>query len=332
MSQIIPSFVRFWAKQLGAKTTDISRLTGGINNLVFSCTVKDRRFVIKGFSPVTGDERDRFTAEMEFLKYGGLVASGFVPSLLYADRDHQALVMDYIYGDCYEAKNRISRDELGAAVKFFSLLNSDLDIARAFIRMGASEGYLRLTDHLSNIELRLSEMRASHLPTYLMPAARDTIRLLKSELHSVTGLTDRALALDMCQDGIDTEHICVSPSDFGFHNALRTPQGVKFFDFEFAGWDDPAKAIVDFGLQPQVPVEFSEDHFLQSLKKSSRKVISRRLKALKPILQLKWSCIIVGFLSPERFEKMRSVNENKFGSHDFYKKLLYKLESISYPK
>ena len=42
------------------------------------------------------------------------------------------------------------------------------------------------------------------------------------------------------------EDLQISPSDFGFHNALRTNTGPVFFDFEFSGWDDPAKTIIDF--------------------------------------------------------------------------------------
>ena len=39
----------------------------------------------------------------------------------------------------------------------------------------------------------------------------------------------------------------LSPSDFGFHNALRTPAGTMvFLDFEYFGWDDPAKTGFGF--------------------------------------------------------------------------------------
>src|SRR5439155_21002106 len=43
----------------------------------------------------------------------------------------------------------------------------------------------------------------------------------------------------------------LSPSDFGFHNALRQADGrIIFLDFEYFGWDDPAKMIADFLLHP----------------------------------------------------------------------------------
>ena len=46
---------------------------------------------------------------------------------------------------------------------------------------------------------------------------------------------------------------CLSPSDFGFHNALIDEKGhATFLDFEYAGRDDPAKLICDFFCQPEL--------------------------------------------------------------------------------
>ena len=43
----------------------------------------------------------------------------------------------------------------------------------------------------------------------------------------------------------------MSPSDFGFHNALRTIDGsLIWLDFEYFGWDDPVKLISDFLWHP----------------------------------------------------------------------------------
>ena len=50
---------------------------------------------------------------------------------------------------------------------------------------------------------------------------------------------------------LPVEQRTLSPSDFGFHNALRRPDGrVVFLDLEYFGWDDPAKMISDFLLHP----------------------------------------------------------------------------------
>ena len=47
----------------------------------------------------------------------------------------------------------------------------------------------------------------------------------------------------------------LSPSDFGFHNALERPDSqLTFVDFEYFGWDDPAKMLSDFLLHPAVDI------------------------------------------------------------------------------
>ena len=58
----------------------------------------------------------------------------------------------------------------------------------------------------------------------------------------------------------------LSPSDFGFHNVIKTKQGLRFIDFEYFGWDDPVKLITDFIWHPAM--DLSEKHKNSWLKKS----------------------------------------------------------------
>ena len=51
----------------------------------------------------------------------------------------------------------------------------------------------------------------------------------------------------------------LSPSDFGFHNALLEADGrLTFVDFEYFGWDDPVKIVADVMLHPGMGL--SADH------------------------------------------------------------------------
>jgi hypothetical protein len=53
----------------------------------------------------------------------------------------------------------------------------------------------------------------------------------------------------------------LSPSDFGFHNALRDRSGrVIFLDFEYFGWDDPVKLTADFMLHPGMALDRALRH------------------------------------------------------------------------
>lgn len=108
--------------------------------------------------------------------------------------------------------------------------------------------------------------------------------------------------------------ICISPSDFGFHNALLTDLNSLFFiDFEYAGRDDPVKMICDFFCQPEVPVPPSY------LPMFSNRVFERldnpqlhcqRLEMLLPVHTLKWCCIILNeFLPVGRARRMFANQE-----------------------
>ena len=103
--------------------------------------------------------------------------------------------------------------------------------------------------------------------------------------------------------------ICISPSDFGFHNAIQTDAGTIFFiDFEYAGRDDPVKMICDFFCQPEVPIPHSY------LPMFSTRVLERldnpeshyhRLRTLLPVHTIKWCCIILNeFLPVGRARRM----------------------------
>jgi hypothetical protein len=90
---------------------------------------------------------------------------------------------------------------------------------------------------------------------------------------------------------------CLSPSDFGFHNALLAADDrLRFFDFEYAGWDDPAKLASDFFCQPELPVDEAEwDCFLGGLaaRLGGDSGMSTRARLILPVCRLKWCCIVL---------------------------------------
>ena len=96
---------------------------------------------------------------------------------------------------------------------------------------------------------------------------------------------------------------CLSPSDFGFHNAiLEGDQRLCFVDFEYAGWDDPAKTVCDFLCQPAIarpgrpiPAAFAD---AVSAGLSDAATHQRRVALLLPVYRLKWCCIMLNEFLP----------------------------------
>jgi hypothetical protein len=105
------------------------------------------------------------------------------------------------------------------------------------------------------------------------------------------------------------EDRCLSPSDFGYHNALLQPDGrLRFLDFEYAGWDDPAKLVCDFFCQPAVPAPrtrfgaFAEGVVSEFADPAWH---LRRIELLFPVYRIKWCCIVLNDFLPVGRERRR---------------------------
>jgi len=112
------------------------------------------------------------------------------------------------------------------------------------------------------------------------------------------GLEDVSRSEPACFDvPLDAADRCLSPSDFGFHNALLEENGrLCFLDFEYAGWDDPAKLICDFLCQPDCPVpreclSVATECLARHLR--DREWFERRIDYLMPLYRIKWCCILL---------------------------------------
>jgi hypothetical protein len=304
-----PAFARHWARELGSKEISLVRLQGGINNRVYRCG--DRRFwVIKGYEPLKPGLRDRMQAEVEFLQYAAQVAPGFTPGLIHVDDDLRCVVLEYLEGELFPEGSPPPESAVRCAVDFFGQLNSDHTAARQFIRQVAADGFLSLSEHLENIQQRLAGMGCEHLPAQIKPQAEKLLASMRTQFETTSEITAHQIASGKLNDAIQPDDCCISPSDFGFHNAISSTVGVKFFDFEFSGWDDPTKAALDFILQPRVPVKQGLSPLLASLNVKQSHFLKKRYEALTPILRLKWSCIILSVLNPVRLREIACLGSS----------------------
>jgi hypothetical protein len=300
----LPEFVLEWCRRLGADPDTVAPLNGGINNQVFRCTAGGQTFVLKGYVESIDNPHDRFKAETEFLTYAAAVTPIFVPKLIYSDQASRSIVVEHLEGESFQEGEQPLEKDLAKAVEFIRLLNSDQASALEAISGAAADGFLRLTDHLENVRTRIASMRSEHLPSNLSDKAHQIILALKQRVSLLGEITEKGLLTGRCEDRLDPANRCLSPSDFGFHNAIRTTQGIKFFDFEFAGWDDPAKTVSDFDLQPRIPISPKGCILRLGIAKWSVG-LEARSKALFPILKLKWACIILGLLDPKRYARIK---------------------------
>ncbi|MDP7559493.1 MAG: hypothetical protein QF745_03020, partial [Planctomycetota bacterium] len=102
----------------------------------------------------------------------------------------------------------------------------------------------------------------------------------------------------------------LSPSDFGFHNALRNDGKITFIDFEYFGWDDPVKLTADFlwhpamELNPEISAQW-EKAMLGLF--SGDPDFAVRLHAAMPLYGLRWAMIVLNEFLPGLSERRRDA-------------------------
>jgi Ser/Thr protein kinase RdoA (MazF antagonist) len=276
---------RFLADQ-GWQAVDAIRQMGAANRHgVFLLERGDRRAVLKLHEPRVPGRRDAFAHEVLMHSFYAEEVAEFVPQLLAHDAGVRALLIDYVQG---EPVSGPSKDDVRYMAGFLSETNRAdmLDRARKRQLPPASESGSSAVEHWQCALLRLDVLLALHATDDATMAMQEFVR---SEVRP-------ALAAAKPDAGIAVA-LCLSPSDFGFHNVIRRADGsFCFIDFEHAGWDDPAKLAADFILQPDAPMAVeTAEYFIAALQDAAGfgPQFADRVAQLIPIQKGKWTAIIL---------------------------------------
>ena len=277
------------------------RLAGGKNNRVFRVALYDGTdVVLKLYHADPRDLRDRLGAEWAFLKYVWGRGVRNVPQPLARSTDRHA----GLYG--FAAGRRLAADEVDCdavrqAGAFIEAINREP--RRPEVLVPGAEACFSLGQHLASVERRVARLDDLNAAS---PNADKAAAMVERRLKPIWRATSKAIEDAAKRFGTALEQpigtACMSPSDFGFHNALfDATQNAIFIDFEYAGRDDPAKLVCDFFCQPEVPVPLV--HF-DSFSSSLAGVLGLdeadlwRCRVLLPAYRLKWVCIILNEFLP----------------------------------
>jgi hypothetical protein len=281
-------------------------LAGGRNNQVYRIESGERRAALKIYFHHVADTRDRIGAEYAFACFAAGACPGASPAPIAVDFPHRIALYEFISGRRL-ASQEIDAGAVGQALAFFTALNRHRDAADG-IGPG-SEACFTIGEHLAAVERRVARHRdievadaedeaaRAFVATSLMPAWQ----ALRSEVAKSAGEE-----LDI---PLPSQLRCVSPSDFGFHNAILAERRIRFIDFEYAGWDDPAKLVGDFFNQVELPVPLTHlPSFIAGVAAalgddSGR--IARRARLLLPVYAVRWCCIILNDFQPADRERRR---------------------------
>lgn len=299
----------------------VAPIEGGRNNRVFRVDGAGKPLLLKSYFSSEADRRDRFTAEHGFYDFLESCGSEQTPKQVAWDSSRRLGLFSFIEGTKLDA-GEIDESAVDTALSFFSAINRSRESVAAKSLGAASEACFSVEGHLSLVNARVERIRAIAPNSAYSASAFSFVRdrlvpAWASVRESARGECERAGISPALE--LSVEQRCISPSDFGFHNAIRRDDGrLIFFDFEYAGWDDPAKLASDFFCQQQkpVPLRFRErvvEGIAPALADSSG--LAARAALLLPVYQVKWCCIILNdFLTAD--SARRSFAERSVSSED----------------
>ena len=291
--------------RVGLSTTGlrVEPCAAGGNNRVFRVDAGGRAMAAKCYFRHPSDTRDRLNSEYAFLEYARQAGIGCVPRVVARDDRAGMALYDFIEGSKLRVES-LSGSQIEQAQDFFASLNEAGARVQGKSLSDASEACFTIAEQLRLVQGRIDRLARIPASSRIDEEAIAFAQALRARWTALSErVLDQAVTL-----GIDPKSPladrdrCISPSDFGFHNAIVAPAGQVFFiDFEYAGWDDPAKAISDFFCHPAVPVPFEYfDGFLAAALKYSENLeeLSRRTRLLLPVFRIKWCCIVMNDFLP----------------------------------
>jgi hypothetical protein len=276
-------------------------ITGGGNNRVFRVESDGAPVVLKAYFRHPDDPRDRLRADFGFSAFAWGVGARSLPQPLASHREAGMAVFEFVAGQKLTL-GEVTAAHVVEAAAFVRSVNEHRADPRASTLPDASEACFTISDHLACVTRRLDRLRGIDVST---PIGRDAATIVDRRMRPAwerVAASVRASAQDGVDEPLDASDRCLSPSDFGFHNAiLAADHRLRFLDFEYAGWDDPAKMACDFFCQPAVPVPRELlSGFVAAVSPLWRDpaAFARRAAILLPAYGLKWCCIMLNEFLP----------------------------------
>ena len=302
--------VILWLKRLVDQPIEkIEKISGRGNSKVYKVIASDEKtYALKYYPDQLADNRPRLKTEFQAFRLFHQYNITKVPKVVKKDEDLNLGLYEWIEG---EPVNDPTLGHLELAINFVEklyLLSRRID--EEDIKL-ASEACLSAVGLISQIEERFKRLNAvkgnfPELSSFLKQTFEPLWKQVKEESYSLW-------PFELRDSSLPKEKQMLSPSDFGFHNALRRSGGkLTFIDFDYFGWDDPVKLTADFIWHPAMILNrqmtekwnkamlelFSNDHHFED-----------RLNAAMPLYGLRWAMIVLNEFLPGYAERRRQTGK-----------------------
>jgi hypothetical protein len=284
---------------------------GGNAGLLDVVTQRGERYALKFYTKRNG--HDCLSTEFNGLTAIQAVRPNSIPTPFACNRELNAAMYEWIDG---EAVTNPTEHHIKQALSFLGHLH-DSRTRPEFARFqNASAAFLSG----SGFEEQL-RARVSLLVRYAQPHSE-----LDSYLHTeMLPVMDEILGWTRSKWTFSPEYSAklpremqtLSPSDFGFHNVIEGKNGnLTFIDFEYFGWDDPAKLIADFSFHPGMELELSlKQQWVAGAIGIYGEGILNRLRFVWPMVGLSWCLILLNEYRDDIWQRRCAADPDKVLRH-----------------
>ena len=316
--------VSMWAHLLlNHPVKKCEKISGRGNSQVYKLTSMDtRQYALKMYPDRSNDGRTRLKTEFNAVKF--LRANGFdnIPDAVRKDDDLNLGLYSWVSG---QSINTPDHQDLSQAVEFVRRLYKVSEGSQYSADELATEACLSARELVNQVDVRFKRLRSFSmnnpaLSEFLNRSFRPVWRDLKQNLAQSWPESSR-------EKDLDPKYCILSPSDFGFHNALKNSGEITFIDLEYFGWDDPVKLTADFlwhpamKLNPEMTAKWKEA--MLGIFASDPK-FAGRLHAAMPLYGLRWALIVLNEFLPGFAERRRNASSTDPGDLEKSRKVQLK--------
>jgi len=242
---------------------DIQQIKNGRNSQVYIIEQLNNKWIVKNYHRHANDERNRLENEFGFLTFLANNEMNIVAKPIAFDMVKNLGLFSYLPG---VLPKTIDGKYVDQACDFIKQINKTKFRKSAKGLPIASEACFSIISHINCVKKRVARLNKI-IPS--SPLQNDVSAFVQSSLVSslnkITKYIYGKFSDKKMQEYLMKGSQIISPSDFGFQNTIVDKGTLYFLDFEYAGWDDPAKLICDFGCHPEIPIK---DDYLQKFKDS----------------------------------------------------------------
>jgi hypothetical protein len=294
---------------LGKPADSAERVGAGRNSRVYRVRCGEAEYAAKFYFKPTADGRDRLQVEYSGLDFLWRRGVRCIAQPVRADAARQIALYRFIDGEPVDSSG-VAAGEIDQLLAFVAELKAIEADAQARALNPAAEAFFTVDGVMANLRQRLARLEALDAQGAAYDALR---RFLGEHFNPALKVFGERAAIGSGAE-LAWEYRTLSPSDLGFHNSLRAAGGrLVFLDFEYFGWDDPAKTLSDCLLHPMMRLAPARR---QQLAAGFERIFGAdpgwngRVKALYPLFALKWCMIMLNEFRSDQIERRRYVDRN----------------------